>query len=59
MLKYSLMIIHRAEKEAPFTLLAETVGRSPSECKPYIFSLLEIPYLTNARQLDFFFTQDK
>jgi hypothetical protein len=49
MLKYSLTIIHRVEKAAPFTLLAEAVGRSPSECKPYIFSLLEIPYLTNTR----------
>ena len=51
MLKYSLMIIYRVEKEAPFTLLTETVGRGPSEWKPYIFSLLEIPYLTNTRLL--------
>jgi hypothetical protein len=44
-LDYSLTVLnltpqmHRADKKAPFTLLAEAMGRNPNECEPYIFHL--------------------
>src|SRR5579871_7003192 len=40
-LDYSLTVlnltpqIHRVDQKAPFTLLAEAMGRNPSECEPY------------------------
>ena len=44
-LDYSLTVLnltpqmHRVDWKAPFTLLAEAMGRNPSECEPYIYHL--------------------